>query len=1439
MVLDHQLPKFSSVLNNLDRLKYERRKTLVAANRMKDQRFEEFLDGLRAKYPDWTIEVHWNQRIHMIMFQSEWQRKMSIKDQIKHEALNGIVSDACHDYWSNGKDLLFISSTYEPKFMKCWVPILMTYSNGATAEHYRIHFLKLMRGILRSAIQSNRPFTDSMVANVVDHCEAQSKGFKEAFMDLRTLHAADGRTPAQLLQAATSLLKGWVVAPDRKSEFKKLTYSLLKADTMDSLNITVAELKRDFPHAKAWVEWWMRPAHAVMLFECARSMHPELWKSLPETTNAEEAMHHRIYRMVGRHLSLNKGIPGLIAIVKTFERQYKAGLAGYRLRYGKERIWVSKKLRFGRSKGPLKPRGQKAPKKSDANPPNKCAARVCEKPPPLPSSAPKSIPSRELYQRGAMWSSNSCWLDTSLQLLSTALSYHATHMTVLFADLPQDSVLGRLHKLLQFYVSENTTAIEFDANDCRNITRERNNFRTELINQKLAVGVGKRDALFGWLNEALMRLHSETLRGRKTHKSADYEALSYYCAYASVFRHCLGSDLWPEEHFEITHPRWRHNFVVNSGYHAALKGDIQLWFECQINTNYTESVACWRQRDSDRFCDSSTAFLHDYILSLPMVLIIEFNHEAGKSWKIPPELFPLEAKKFKAPMVGVRYDIIGLAFSDGDHFICRYRTPNGLIFDYDGMKLSGHAVHRPKAKTISGWLTGDTQSLKETPEGYYLVGLVYVLVGAEQAQRTFENERRRQAPHGITFNTAESPHPRFPWAANHPTWSLVDEDLREQWTTTAHRRDTAEYQQGVSRRSGGREHNQKVLKISLNLPTPMIWRQTSLFEQRASHSRELSDLTPSNSSHDESVTKLLLDTLDTPPAAEGLDPNVSTETGPETPCPLNCYGCGTMTDGDSEPAVQCEDCGFWTHEACLSQYLGFDAYTDWGDPDVSFKCRKCAPRPEKLFYPREVVMLPDPRIPVLEWNSETTTWYPARVMLANASRRKFSFHWLQCIQWPLDMDSSPLPAYYSEAQCTLMMNARARLEPRQLCVIRIPQFYPQSSAAPHLQVVFSAAITPITAILATYDTSEHPVILSYRDWNGTVARWLRHANLVADGYDNLDPLLEEPLNALEQALSEDQPDLEVGEVLVRVHSIGNALLRTLVVQYELNEPYNLNGDTFLDIQQPAYGLPPVLFEPPDYAEAAMAMLRSLTPHELSHKSLRTHFVGPNGYQPRIYTRRLQSDSYPAPPIPLTVNITREVPVSAEQNIEQSPEVAAERPDSELHASSLKRVRTPSPVSEDLEAPEELYGWAAYLALGGSVVEHSRPEAAVDEILEAAVDDTRAAACHAWAAVPEGRRHWGGSQAAWAAIYPIPEQRTLRILARREAAKLQAQYGRYAPFNGPPPPPGIMYPAPYPTPGGPSPPPVEEAPVPLAAVTSPSSIPIPTSPISEPINALEK
>jgi len=45
------------------------------------------------------------------------------------------------------------------------------------------------------------------------------------------------------------------------------------------------------------MEWWMRPAHASMLFHSDKKMDIEIWDSIPKTTNAQEAMHWKIYCM--------------------------------------------------------------------------------------------------------------------------------------------------------------------------------------------------------------------------------------------------------------------------------------------------------------------------------------------------------------------------------------------------------------------------------------------------------------------------------------------------------------------------------------------------------------------------------------------------------------------------------------------------------------------------------------------------------------------------------------------------------------------------------------------------------------------------------------------------------------------------------------------------------------------------------------------------------------------------------------------------------------------------------------------------------------------------------------------------------------------------------------------------------------------------------------
>ncbi|KAJ7813318.1 hypothetical protein B0H13DRAFT_2382597 [Mycena leptocephala] len=155
----------STVFLNPHRIQYERRKILNPENKIRDQRFFPKLERFKEKHPDWTIGLHWEGNINVIVLQSPWQRRIGLKDKIKSEAVNGIVSDACHDYFAGHNQLLFLSSTFEPAHLKSWVPILMTYSNGASAVHYRIHFLYLFRGLAQQCGKIKRKVTDELFAN--------------------------------------------------------------------------------------------------------------------------------------------------------------------------------------------------------------------------------------------------------------------------------------------------------------------------------------------------------------------------------------------------------------------------------------------------------------------------------------------------------------------------------------------------------------------------------------------------------------------------------------------------------------------------------------------------------------------------------------------------------------------------------------------------------------------------------------------------------------------------------------------------------------------------------------------------------------------------------------------------------------------------------------------------------------------------------------------------------------------------------------------------------------------------------------------------------------------------------------------------------------------------------------------------------------------------
>jgi hypothetical protein len=116
---------------------------------------------------------------------------------------------------------------------------------------------------------------------------------------------------------------------ESKDRFVARALSLLEASDSDEYRYRAALIARDYPKLKSWLDWWMRPAHASMLFSSERKMDIEIWDMIPKTTNAEEAMHWKLYSACGRNHSLLEGLKSLAAVAMYYERKFEAASGEY------------------------------------------------------------------------------------------------------------------------------------------------------------------------------------------------------------------------------------------------------------------------------------------------------------------------------------------------------------------------------------------------------------------------------------------------------------------------------------------------------------------------------------------------------------------------------------------------------------------------------------------------------------------------------------------------------------------------------------------------------------------------------------------------------------------------------------------------------------------------------------------------------------------------------------------------------------------------------------------------------------------------------------------------------------------------------------------------------------------------------------------------------
>ncbi|KZT52878.1 hypothetical protein CALCODRAFT_440896 [Calocera cornea HHB12733] len=355
-----------------------------------------------------------------------------------------------------------ISSTYSPD-LHSWVPVLISYCNGQTQDHYCHHFEALFDCILQQCKKTNTPFEVKLLANVLDHSTAQSNGFIQAFTQFCIKHSLlEDHNIETLKNQAESLMRGCgehfratvtrlkrdtaLIPKEKISVFAQLVETLFEAEDLLGFQAACSRLLQEFPKIEGWLSWWKQERHASMLFYAFRKMDQALWNSLPTTTNAEEAMHFRFYTAGGNklHLPFLEGCHLLHHIAVYFEKQFQAVQAGIRTRYGQPEPWKAVQKATGHSK--LNRAKIPASYSNDGRPPD-TASRLSQYNSPTKPKMKTSFKATE-YRLGIPWSKNSCWLDTWLELLFQMISLDSLAFTNSYANLPPNTIDAAFYELM-------------------------------------------------------------------------------------------------------------------------------------------------------------------------------------------------------------------------------------------------------------------------------------------------------------------------------------------------------------------------------------------------------------------------------------------------------------------------------------------------------------------------------------------------------------------------------------------------------------------------------------------------------------------------------------------------------------------------------------------------------------------------------------------------------------------------------------------------------------------------------------------------------------------------------------------------------------------------------------------------------------------------------
>ncbi|KAJ7015963.1 hypothetical protein C8F04DRAFT_1204093 [Mycena alexandri] len=697
----------------------------------------------------------------------------------------------------------------------------------------------------------------------------------------------------------------------------------------------------------------------------------------------------------------------------------------------------------------------------------------------------------------------------------------------------------------------------------------RNEFRKKLKAGKYTRRLNNSDTMFGWFHQILAQM--------MVHKPAPDRArercISFFQLYTAQVKKCAGCEAAPREHWEVSHPLWRSPVQLTLSMHQIFGGDLGKWFRWLLDPSEWEKATCWRQWDGNPFCNGA-AQAKEYILSIPVVLILEAGETLGSPWKVPATLLPL-GRKFATQ--GLKYILAAEIYTDytvqlgsSSHFIVRYVTPDTAP---ESLITTACGIVGMRSIDLEQKLRDGCQEVRTSsamcPPDTSLPPLSTISKGVW----TVNKHSLQSGLHSDHEN--DNGFPRLAKLAQ-PHLTQITEHERKEWTSKRRQAEAVEY-----------ETNQSTPQDKVT-DTGRFQPEFIALDSDSNTGQESIDI-------DTLIWETIHPSIPPQDGRPGTSLASSDSSNSKTPCPIHCHGCGQATDGDNDlEQVQCSLCGFWSHYSCQPEH----GEVDWGDPKFIFTCQGCRPRPAELFYPREIVMLPDP-LQLVEgnWRGKDVLWYPAqfyrRRPYARLAKNEFEFVYMDCVKWSL-----PTTRHYKldRALCEEML--KFELQPAQAT------FFESSPPADHpLIKVYDAALAPLSKILTELPDG-HPVVAHYTSFftkaamgkedDHDVKAWRPPVTRELLKRTELTVLRRGPLSTL----INDFPRGSVPEAewRRRVVTIGWVLLDLLSVQHELGEQLNLNGDLFEDIGEGAIG-----WNPLEYNAALRAIILATKPKVLTHK----------------------------------------------------------------------------------------------------------------------------------------------------------------------------------------------------------------------------------------------